>query len=71
MPSIVSIVQVGCGGTGGYLVPKIARLLMTLAEYRKELKVAYVLNDYDFVEEQNLYRKTSSEVIWVKIRPMY
>lgn len=57
MPSIVSIVQVGCGGTGGYLVPKIARLLMTLAEYRKELKVAYVLNDYDFVEEQNLYRQ--------------
>lgn len=53
----VSIVQVGCGGTGGYLVPKVARLLMTLAEFKKELRVTYVLNDFDHVEEINLYRQ--------------
>jgi len=55
--NMISIVQVGCGGTGGYLVPKVARLLMTLAEFKKELRVIYTLNDFDFIEEKNLYRQ--------------
>ncbi len=55
--NMISIVQVGCGGTGGYLVPKVARLLMTLASFKKEVRVIYTINDFDFVEEKNLYRQ--------------
>lgn len=51
-----SILQVGCGGTGGYLVPKLARLLMTLGKYR-EGERGYNLVDFDIVEEINLYRQ--------------
>lgn len=57
LPSKISIVQIGCGGTGGYLVPKLARLLMTLAEFKKELQFCYTLVDFDLVEEANLYRQ--------------
>ncbi|KUG03127.1 putative nucleotide-binding protein [hydrocarbon metagenome] len=53
----VSILQVGCGGTGGYIVPKLARLLMTLSAFKKELRVSYILNDFDHIEEKNLYRQ--------------
>ncbi|WP_054697684.1 ThiF family adenylyltransferase [Syntrophomonas palmitatica] len=51
-----SILQVGCGGTGGYLVPKIARLLMTLQKYRDGWQ-GYNIVDFDVVEEINLYRQ--------------
>jgi PRTRC genetic system ThiF family protein len=51
-----AILQVGCGGTGGYLVPKLARLIMTLEKYR-EVQIGYNLVDYDIVEEINLYRQ--------------
>lgn len=55
--SSIAIVQVGCGGTGGYLVPKVARLLMTLKEFRKDTRATYTLVDFDHVEEANLYRQ--------------
>lgn len=53
----VSIVLVGCGGTGGYLVPKLARLLMTLKEFRRDTRYHLTLIDPDTVEEANLYRQ--------------
>ena len=55
--SKVNIIQVGCGGTGGYLVPKLARLLMTLKEFKGDCKYRYVLVDHDTVEPANLYRQ--------------
>ena len=55
-----SILQVGCGGTGGYLVPKLARLLMTLGKFR-EGERGYNLVDFDIVEEVNLYRQNFVE----------
>lgn len=51
------ITQVGCGGTGGYLVPKVARLLYCLSEHKKHFKIQYLLVDGDNVEEANLYRQ--------------
>lgn len=53
----INILQIGCGGTGGYLTPKIARLLYCLKEYRKHMQIEYVLMDHDIVEEANLYRQ--------------
>jgi len=43
------IVQVGVGGTGGYLVQHIAQLLGT-----SKIKAAYVIADPDVIEEKNL-----------------
>lgn len=57
LPNKISLVQVGCGGTGGYLVPKLSRLLMTLAEFKKSLKTTYTLVDFDHVEQANIYRQ--------------
>lgn len=51
------ILQVGCGGTGGYLVPKIARLIMTLKQFKGDCLYGYTLVDFDLVEELNLYRQ--------------
>ena len=53
----VSIVLVGCGGTGGYLVPKLARLLMTLKQFKRETNFFLTVVDPDTVEEANLYRQ--------------
>lgn len=43
------IVQIGTGGTGGYLVQHIAQLLGT-----SKRKVAYVIADPDVIEDKNL-----------------
>lgn len=43
------IVQVGVGGTGGYLVQHIAQLLGT-----SKVKASYVIADPDVIEEKNL-----------------
>jgi len=53
----VNIVLVGCGGTGGYLVPKLARLLMTLKEFKASTQYQLTIVDPDIVEEANLYRQ--------------
>jgi PRTRC genetic system ThiF family protein len=55
--SNVAIVQVGSGGTGGYLVPKLARLIMTLKEFKRDTRFTYTIVDPDSVEEANLYRQ--------------
>lgn len=57
----IRILQIGAGGTGGYLVPKIARLIMTMAEFRPETPVWYTLMDDDVVEYGNLYRQNFCE----------
>lgn len=59
--SRVSIIQIGCGGTGGYLVPKIARLLMTLKQFKGDCRYKYILVDHDTVEPANLYRQNFIE----------
>jgi PRTRC genetic system ThiF family protein len=56
LQSYINIVQIGCGGTGGYLVPKLARLIMTLKQFKK-VSVSYNLADPDMIEEANLYRQ--------------
>lgn len=48
------IVLVGCGGTGGYLVPDLARFIYSLKDERVS---KFVLADGDRVEERNLLRQ--------------
>lgn len=47
------VVVIGCGGTGGYLVPNLARLIASLETSNVEL----ILIDGDVVESKNLIRQ--------------
>lgn len=50
-----SIVQIGCGGTGSYLVPMISRILGSVPNRNRDL--AYTLIDGDIVEQKNTGRQ--------------
>jgi len=50
------IIIVGCGGTGSYVIPSIARLLYTL----RPREVRLTLIDADVVEEKNIIRQNFS-----------
>jgi PRTRC genetic system ThiF family protein len=50
------LVLIGCGGTGSWLAPSVARFARTLAEkFSKEVAVCFV--DPDMVEAKNIYRQ--------------
>ena len=52
------ITQIGCGGTGGFLVPQIARTLYDMKNTRGGGRNSrYILIDGDKVEEKNLLRQ--------------
>jgi len=50
---VSTIVQVGCGGTGGYVQYFLSRLLYSI----KNERTRYVLCDGDLVEDENLCRQ--------------
>ncbi len=51
-----SIILAGCGGTGSWLAPAIARVGKILVErFQQDLKIFFV--DPDRVEEKNIYRQ--------------
>ncbi|MBS1807462.1 MAG: ThiF family adenylyltransferase [Acidobacteria bacterium] len=50
-----SIYLVGCGGTGSYVAPTIARLAKHLQKRGKEITVYFI--DPDLVEEKNIWRQ--------------
>jgi PRTRC genetic system ThiF family protein len=55
----VSLVLVGCGGTGSWLAPHVARVARLLAEkFQKKTLVFFI--DPDQVEEKNIYRQNFS-----------
>jgi len=69
------IIQVGCGGTGGYVVPDVARLIYSLQE-----NIPYTLIDGDTVEQKNIVRqnfvpsdvgRNKAEVISARYGPAY
>lgn len=51
----ISLSLVGCGGTGSWLAPAIARIGKILLERGKEVEIFFV--DPDLVEEKNIYRQ--------------
>ncbi|MCY9308796.1 ThiF family adenylyltransferase [Bacillus inaquosorum] len=51
------IVQVGCGGNGGYITQRLAKLLSSLIKASDRSTFSYTLVDLDTVEEKNLQRQ--------------
>lgn len=50
------LILIGCGGTGSWLAPSVARFARTMAEkFSKEVSVCFV--DPDVVEAKNIYRQ--------------
>lgn len=56
----VSLVLVGCGGTGSWLAPAVVRIARLLRESRGA-KVHVLFVDPDSVEEKNIYRQNFCE----------
>lgn len=52
-----SVLVVGCGGTGGYVVSHLARLVHVMNSENRWDKVELILADGDIVEEKNLLRQ--------------
>jgi PRTRC genetic system ThiF family protein len=48
-------VLVGCGGTGSWLAPSIARICRVLTEQGKEAEASFI--DHDLIEEKNIPRQ--------------
>ncbi|UOE58159.1 ThiF family adenylyltransferase [Cytobacillus oceanisediminis] len=51
------IVQIGCGGNGGYITQRLAKLLASLSFNSDHSTFSYTLVDQDQVEEKNLQRQ--------------
>lgn len=51
------IVQCGAGGTGGYVVSRLAKLISSLTRISDQSTFSYTLVDADLVEEKNLQRQ--------------
>ncbi len=54
------IIQIGCGGTGGYLVPLISKFLRAIGTEEKHAREIYFLIDGDKVEQKNILRQNFS-----------
>src|SRR5690349_16668087 len=56
----INLVLIGCGGTGSWLAPTVARYARLLAEnFDRDVKVTFV--DPDRVEAKNVYRQNFAE----------
>lgn len=51
------IVQVGCGGNGGYITQRLAKLVSSLTRNSDQTSFDYTLVDFDVVEDKNLQRQ--------------
>ena len=55
-PRTVQLVLVGCGGTGSWLAPHVARVArMLIDKFNRQVEVNFI--DPDRVEEKNIYRQ--------------
>jgi len=56
MVDSIGLTLIGCGGTGSWLAPAVARVGRLLMErYEKEVQIVFI--DPDHVEEKNVYRQ--------------
>lgn len=56
VPRYTRIVFIGCGGTGGYLIPSIARMISHIPHTKPMIH----LYDHDIIEEKNCARQNFS-----------
>lgn len=52
-----NIIQIGAGGTGGYLTRDLSRFIYSLNQREANIKINYTIVDGDKVEEKNLLRQ--------------
>jgi len=58
----INIVQIGCGGTGSWVVPLVSKLANNIRLRLPEgSKISYKLVDNDVVEERNILRQNFSQ----------
>jgi hypothetical protein len=58
----IVVLQVGCGGTGSWLVPLASKLLNNIKRRLPvEVNVTYLIVDDDIVEERNILRQNFSD----------
>ncbi|HAJ60120.1 MAG TPA: thiamine biosynthesis protein ThiF, partial [Cyanobacteria bacterium UBA8543] len=55
----IQFIQVGCGGTGGFLAPMLARLIFALEKVG--INASGILVDFDTVETVNVPRQNFCE----------
>jgi PRTRC genetic system ThiF family protein len=53
----LSVYLVGCGGTGSWLAPHLARYLRLFKEINRDTEIHLVFMDPDIVEEKNTFRQ--------------
>jgi len=58
----IVVIQVGCGGTGSWLVPLVSKLLNNIKlRLPDEVNISYNIIDNDIVEERNILRQNFSD----------
>ena len=58
----IVVIQIGCGGTGSWLVPLASKLLNNIKLRLPEaINVSYMIVDNDIVEERNILRQNFSD----------
>jgi len=60
---MISVTQIGCGGTGSWVVPLVSKLLNNLSLHlnTEETQIRYELVDCDIVERRNILRQNFTE----------
>jgi molybdopterin/thiamine biosynthesis adenylyltransferase len=53
----INFIQIGCGGTGSWLVPLLSKFINNLALKFSDLNLKYILFDGDTVEDRNILRQ--------------
>jgi len=57
----IDIIQIGCGGTGGWLAPLVAKLIRNITSRNNQCEFSYTLIDNDIVEQRNILRQNFLE----------
>ncbi len=58
----IHLLQIGCGGTGSWLVPSVSKLANNIYLRLTDTEtIYYTIVDFDIVEEQNILRQNFSE----------
>jgi molybdopterin/thiamine biosynthesis adenylyltransferase len=57
----IRIIQVGCGGTGSWLVPLVSKFVNNISLKFDNVSIEYIIADKDTVESSNILRQNFNE----------